>query len=83
MKLEARHSNQSDDSKRYDTDELRKNYLREPVFVADESSLVYSHNDRVIVGGITPVKETLELAIYLQDVWKYICILTWKKTQGL
>ncbi len=62
MKLETRYSNHPDDSKRYDTEELRKNYVIESVFVADEANLVYSHNDRIIAGGITPVNNTLELS---------------------
>ncbi len=62
MKLETRYSNHPDDAKRYDTEELRKHYVIESVFVADESNLVYSHNDRIIAGGITPVNNTLELS---------------------
>ncbi len=62
MNLETRYSNHPDDSKRYDTDELRKHYLIEKMFVADEANLVYSHNDRIIAGGITPTTKVLELS---------------------
>ncbi len=62
MNLETRYSTHPDDSKRYDTEELRKHYLIEKMFVADEANLVYSHNDRIIAGGITPVTKTLELS---------------------
>ncbi len=62
MNLETRYSNHPDDSKRYDTDELRKHYLIENMFVQDEANLVYSHNDRIIAGGITPTTKTLELS---------------------
>ena len=63
MNLEIRYSNHPDDSKHYDTETLRKHYLVEKVFVADEINLVYSHNDRIIFGGATPIKETLKLGV--------------------
>lgn len=63
MKMEIRYSNHPDDSKHYDTETLRKHYLVEQVFIDDEINLVYSHNDRIIFGGITPVKETLKLGV--------------------
>ncbi|MFV0503155.1 MAG: 5-dehydro-4-deoxy-D-glucuronate isomerase [Lachnospirales bacterium] len=62
MNLEIRYSNHPNDSKMYDTEELRENYLIEKVFVEDEANLVYSHNDRIIAGGITPVNKDLELS---------------------
>ncbi len=60
MNLETRYSTHPNDSKKYDTDELREHYLIENMFVADEVNLVYSHNDRIIAGGITPATKTLE-----------------------
>ena len=61
MTLDIRYSNHPDDSKHYDTAELRKNYLIEKVFAADEIALTYSHQDRMIAGGAMPVKEELKL----------------------
>ncbi|WP_294486598.1 5-dehydro-4-deoxy-D-glucuronate isomerase [uncultured Ruminococcus sp.] len=61
MTLDIRYSNHPDDSKHYDTAELRKNYLIEKVFAADEIALTYSHQDRMIAGGAMPVKEVLKL----------------------
>jgi len=61
MKLEMRYSNHPTDVKHYTTDQLREHFLIESLFVADEVNLTYSHNDRIIAGGITPVKETLTL----------------------
>ena len=61
MRLDVRYANHPEDSKHYTTEELRKHYLIEKVFIEDEVNLVYSHVDRVIAGGITPVKESLEL----------------------
>lgn len=56
-----RYSNHPDDAKLYTTDDLRKHFLIEKVFVPDEISLVYSHFDRIIAGGAMPVKQVLKL----------------------
>ena len=61
MNLEARYSNHPKDVKHYTTDELREHFLIENLFEADTVNLTYSHNDRIIAVGITPVKETLTL----------------------
>lgn len=61
MKLQVRYANHPDDSKHYDTEQLRKNYLMEKVFEADDILLVYSHQDRIISGGVMPVKKALKL----------------------
>jgi 4-deoxy-L-threo-5-hexosulose-uronate ketol-isomerase len=59
--METRYSNHPDDSKKYDTSELRKHYLQEKIFEADEINLTYSHVDRIIFGGAMPVEEKLSL----------------------
>ena len=61
MTLDIRYSNHPDDSRSYDTEALRRNYLIEKVFVADEIALTYSHQDRMIAGGAMPVKGALKL----------------------
>lgn len=61
MKLDVRYANHPDDSKRYDTKELREKYLIETVFSKDEILLTYSHQDRIIAGGAMPVDEKLTL----------------------
>ncbi|MFV0441489.1 MAG: 5-dehydro-4-deoxy-D-glucuronate isomerase [Lachnospirales bacterium] len=61
MKLETRYSTHPTDSKNYDTQKLREHYLVESVFVEDVANLVYSHNDRIIAGGIMPVKNSIKL----------------------
>ena len=43
------------------TDELRERFLVDSVFVDDEVTFTYSHHDRVIIGGITPVTAPLTL----------------------
>ena len=59
--METRYANHPDDSKKYDTSELRKHYLQEKIFEADEINLTYSHVDRIIFGGAMPVEEKLSL----------------------
>lgn len=61
MKMEVRYANHPDDSKHYTTEELRKHYLIEKVFEEDEICLTYSHQDRIIAGGIMPCQKTLKL----------------------
>lgn len=59
--LDIRYANHPDDSKHYTTEELRKHYLIEHVFVEDDISLTYSHQDRIIAGGAYPVTKELKL----------------------
>lgn len=61
MKTQIRYTNHPDDVKRYQTDELRKKFLVEKIFINDDITLVYSHQDRIVFGGIKPVSKTLEL----------------------
>ena len=61
MKFDVRYANHPDDSKKYDTKELREKYLIERVFEADDILLTYSHQDRIIAGGVYPVKKELKL----------------------
>lgn len=59
--MDTRYSNHPEDSKKYDTTDLRKHYLQEKIFSPDEINLTYSHVDRIILGGAMPVKENLSL----------------------
>lgn len=59
--IEERWGTHPDDVKHYDTSQLRREFLVEKVFEADAVRMVYTHNDRLIVGGAMPVKEALEL----------------------
>ncbi len=61
MTLDIRYANHPDDSKHYTTEELRKHYLIDKVFAADEIALTYSHQDRMIAGGAMPVDKELSL----------------------
>ena len=59
--MNNRYANHPIDSKKYDTSQLREHYMMEEVFIDDKIELTYSHVDRIIFGGIKPVKESLKL----------------------
>jgi 4-deoxy-L-threo-5-hexosulose-uronate ketol-isomerase len=61
MNFDIRYANHPNDVKHYTTQELREHFLIEKIFVDDEVNLTYSHIDRIIVGGIKPVKKALTL----------------------
>ena len=48
--LDILYSSHPEDSKHYTTEQLRKHYLIENVFVEDDISLTYSHQNRIIDG---------------------------------
>ena len=58
---EIRYAAHPEDVKHYDTKRLRRDFLIEKVFTPDEVNMVYSMYDRMIVGGVMPVHETLTL----------------------
>jgi len=60
INYEVRFSNHPEDAKQYGTEKLRKEFLASGLMVAGEINLVYSMNDRFIVGGAVPTNE-LEL----------------------
>jgi 4-deoxy-L-threo-5-hexosulose-uronate ketol-isomerase len=49
------------DAKTYDTEKLRREFLIEKLFKADDLLSSYSHVDRVIVMGVMPVKQSINL----------------------
>ncbi|MCU6710357.1 5-dehydro-4-deoxy-D-glucuronate isomerase [Paenibacillus sp. J5C_2022] len=59
--MEVRHTTNPTDVKQYDTERLRQEFLIENLYKADEINMVYTHYDRMVVGGAYPVKETLTL----------------------
>ncbi len=58
---EIRYSNHPDDAKHYDTDRLRRDFLVSKLMSPDDVNMVYSMNDRFILGGAVPVKTELKL----------------------
>lgn len=61
MKYELRYASHPADAKAYDTTRLRKEFLIEDLFRADDTTMVYTLYDRLIVGGIMPVEKTMGL----------------------
>lgn len=58
---QVRYAAHPEDAKHYDTKRIRRDFLIESVFTADEVNMVYSMYDRMIVGGAMPVTEQLTL----------------------
>ncbi len=50
-----------DDARKFDTERLRKEFLVQKVMVPGEINLVYTHHDRLIVGGAVPADKPLPL----------------------
>ena len=71
MKFDVRYVSHPDDSKKYDTEELREKYLIEKLFEEDEILLTYSHQDRIIAGGAMPVKKKLSLGTFKELATAY------------
>ena len=61
MDLDIRYASHPDDVKHYDTERLRKHFLIASLFAADQVQMTYSHVDRIMVGGIMPVVQSLGL----------------------
>lgn len=60
--MDIRYSTGKEAFARMNTEELRKEFLIENIFRADEVSGVYSHIDRIVTMGAMPVKAKLELS---------------------
>ena len=67
--MDIRYSCNQKDFKRYTTEETRKEFLIETLFVPDEVSATYSHVDRMVTLGIMPVRETVSIDKGI-DIWK-------------
>jgi 4-deoxy-L-threo-5-hexosulose-uronate ketol-isomerase len=59
--MDIRYAATPADTKNYDTERLRKDYLIENLFVPGQLNMTYSHVDRMITGGVVPVKEPVKL----------------------
>ena len=59
--MEVRYDSSPREVSRMGSEELREQFLVEALMVADEVRLVYSHYDRVIIGGVKPVSRSVEL----------------------
>ncbi|GFH42964.1 4-deoxy-L-threo-5-hexosulose-uronate ketol-isomerase 2 [Lactococcus hodotermopsidis] len=61
--LDTRYAHSPKDIARLNTAELREEFLVEQVFVSGEIKLTYTHNDRMIFGGVTPTTQPLEIVL--------------------
>lgn len=59
--MDIRQSIHSDHAKTLDTAGLRKEFLVETIFTADQYTMTYSHIDRIIVGGVMPVTRSVSV----------------------
>jgi 4-deoxy-L-threo-5-hexosulose-uronate ketol-isomerase len=61
MKIDVRHASHPSAVRGYDTETLRAHFLVETVFQGGEIRLTYSHYDRMVIGGATPLATGLTL----------------------
>ena len=66
--MDIRYSCNQRDFKRYTTEETRREFLIENLFVPDTVSATYSHVDRMVTLGVMPVKETVSIDKGI-DIW--------------
>ncbi|MFR9566733.1 MAG: 5-deoxy-glucuronate isomerase, partial [Rikenellaceae bacterium] len=71
---ELRYASNPTDFKGYDTERLRRDFLIENLFVANEVNMVYTMYDRLIIGGAMPIGEALTLDAI--DPLKSSCFLS-------
>ena len=59
--MQVRQSIHSDHARQLDTAGLRREFLIENIFTPDNYTMTYSHIDRIIVGGVMPVRESVTI----------------------
>ncbi len=59
--MDIRQSIHSEHAKTLDTDGLRREFLVDKIFDADNYTLTYSHIDRIIIGGVMPVQKAVTI----------------------
>jgi 4-deoxy-L-threo-5-hexosulose-uronate ketol-isomerase len=62
--MEERYESHPNEVEQMNTEELRENFLVEEVFAEGEAHFTYSHYDRMILGGVVPLSEAIELDNY-------------------
>lgn len=66
--MDIRYSASPNDTKRYTTEELRKEFLITDLYQPDSVQVTYSHVDRMLIMGIMPVSQTVSIDKGI-DVW--------------
>jgi 4-deoxy-L-threo-5-hexosulose-uronate ketol-isomerase len=59
--MEIRFQNSPKETKGMTTEEMRSNFLCENLMKDDDITYIYSHFDRMIIGGVKPVKNKVDL----------------------
>ena len=59
--MQVRQSIHSDHARQLDTAGLRREFLIEKIFDADNYTMTYSHIDRIIIGGVMPVTQSVTI----------------------
>ena len=59
--MDVRQSIHTEHAKKLDTAGLRREFLIEKIFEADNYTLTYSHIDRIIIGGVMPVQQSVTI----------------------
>lgn len=62
--MEVRYHNSASETAAMTTEELRAAFLVQQVMLPDQVKLLYTHYDRVIIGGVMPVNKTIALPTY-------------------
>lgn len=63
QEMETRYTHSPEDIRHYSTEQLRKEFLVEKIFIPGKIQLTYTHNDRMIFGGVTPTDAPLEIIL--------------------
>lgn len=63
QEMETRYTHSPEDIRHYSTEQLRNEFLVEKIFVPGTIQLTYTHNDRMIFGGVTPSDQPLEVQL--------------------
>src|SRR5688500_3473007 len=62
--MEQRYATSPEQIPGMDTAELRRRYLVDDLFVADDVRAAYTHHDRVVLAGIQPVTDAMALPAF-------------------
>ncbi|MCU0594387.1 MAG: 5-dehydro-4-deoxy-D-glucuronate isomerase [Desulfobacterota bacterium] len=61
--MDIRYAVHPDHFKTLDSEAMRRHFLVQGLFVEDRLNMVYSHIDRIIVGGVCPVQRSVRLEV--------------------
>ncbi|WP_276365743.1 5-dehydro-4-deoxy-D-glucuronate isomerase [Chryseolinea sp. H1M3-3] len=63
--IETRYAIHPDAIKNFDTQQLRDAFLIKNIFEDDQVTIVYTHYDRLIIGGVKPISRSISLKSYV------------------